>query len=146
MHDSQSSYAFWSWLVAMGLGIVLLLMYLNGNGPRNICCDTDKMPAKRSLSSIDKNPIVTEAFSFSATDNEFTGHGDASNIIWISDLDALKALLRDDLKAEGDELTVTLTGEVDSEETKQQKLKNAQAFFGPDVSINNQITVAMPMQ
>ncbi len=145
MHDNQSSYAFWSWFVAMGLAIVLLLMYVNGNGPSNTCCETNKTPAASSLSSADQTPIVTEAFSFSASATEFTGNGDASNITWISDLDALKALLSDDLKAEGDELTVTLTGEVDSEEMKQQKLANAQAFFGPDVSINNQITVAMPM-
>jgi outer membrane protein OmpA-like peptidoglycan-associated protein len=96
------------------------------------------------MPSNESSPIVTESFSFTATAAEFTGNGDASSITWISDIDALKALLSDNLTAEGDELTVTLTGEVASEEIKQQKLTNAQAFFGPDVTINNQITALMP--
>lgn len=145
MHENQSSYTFWSWFIAIALAIVLFWMYLNGNGPSKECCKTETTAATSDLPATDDAPIITEAFSFIATATEFTGNGDASNITWISDIDALKALLSDNLTAEGDELTVTLTGEVDSEEMKLQKLTNAQAFFGPDVIINNQIAVSMPM-
>ncbi|MFV1922427.1 MAG: OmpA family protein [Methylotenera sp.] len=144
MHDNQSSYAFWSWVVALVLAIILFWMYLNGNGPTNACCSTDTT-ASSDLTVANDAPAITEAFSFTATATEFIGNGDASNITWISDIDALKALLSDNLKAEGDELTITLSGEVDSQEMKEQKLANAQAFFGPDAIINNQITVSMPM-
>ncbi len=145
MHENQSSYAFWSWVVAFVLAIILFWMYLNGNGPSSACCSTDTI-ASSDLTVANDVPAITEAFSFTATATEFTGNGDASNITWISDIDALKALLSDNLTAEGDELTVTLSGEVDSEEMKQQKLTNAQAFFGPDVIINNQISVSMPLE
>ncbi len=146
MNDNQASYAFWSWVIAIALAVILFWMYLTGKGPSNACCATGTTTSSTSdTSSADDVPIITEAFSFSATATEFTGNGDASNITWISDIDALKALLGDNLTAEGDELTVTLTGEVESESIKQQKLMNAQAFFGPDTTINNQITVSSQM-
>lgn len=146
MHENQSSYAFWTWFVAIALAIILFWMHLNDNGSSSACCKTDTTAAASDLTATEDAPIITEAFSFTATATEFTGNGDASNITWISDIDALKALLSDNLTAEGDELTVTLSGEVDSEEMKQQKLTNAQAFFGPDVIINNQIAVSMPLE
>lgn len=144
MQENQSSYVFWSWFVAIALAIILFWMHLNGNGANTACCKADKPAIASSLTTAD-DAIITEAFSFTATATDFTGNGDASNVTWISDIDALKALLSDNLTAAGDELSVTLSGEVDSEEMKQQKLSNAQAFFGPDVNISNQISVTLPM-
>jgi cytochrome c oxidase subunit 2 len=141
MHNNQSSYSRWSWIIALILALFLLWMLLTGKGPSNACCNTTSEQA--APVPIDEPSAVTEAFSFSATADGFIGTGDTSDIGWTNDIDALKALLSDNFKAEGDDRFIVLTGTVGSEEAKQQKGLDAQAFFGPDITIDNQITVVM---
>jgi len=143
MQNNQSSYPLWSWLIAILLAVALIWMYLTGNGPSNVCCtaaDTDQ------TQTIDATPVVSEAFSFTATEYEFISNGDAGNINWAGEsLEALKAILVGGITAEGDERMITLTGTVESEAIKQQKEQDAQTYFGPDATIDNLITVMEPI-
>lgn len=143
MQNNQSSYARWSWIIAIILALILLWMLLTGKGPSNSCCGASESAAPAAEIMPEEESMVTEAFSFSATEDNFTSTGDASEITWAGvDIGGLKALLTGNIKAEGDNSLVVLTGEVESEVLKQEKGLNAQAFFGPDVTVDNQITVA----
>ncbi|MFW5431706.1 MAG: OmpA family protein [Methylophilaceae bacterium] len=145
MHNNQSSYSRWSWIIALLLALILLWMHLTGNGASNTCCSApvETAPAAEVM-PIEETSIVTEVFNFSASEYDFTSTGDASTVTWAGDnIDSLKALLSGGIKAEGDDASVVLTGSADSEEVKQQKGSDAQAFFGPYVSVDNQITVGM---
>ena len=145
MQNNQSSYSLWSWVIAAILALLLLLMYLAGKGPSLSCCQTQMEGTLNSKEITSEEPsIVTEAFSFSASEDDFTGNGDANSISWINDIDALKALLSDGITAEGDQDTITLFGTVASEEDKLQKELNAQSFFGPDAIINSKLLVITP--
>ncbi len=134
-------------MVTIALALVLLWMCLTDSEPRDECCTeatstTDVMP-------MEATPAVTEAFSFSATESDFVSSGDAGSINWVGEsIDALKAILTGGITAEGDESIIVLSGTVNSDEIKQQKGLDAQAFFGPDATIDNQITVrtATPAQ
>ncbi|MEE9331058.1 MAG: OmpA family protein [Methylophilaceae bacterium] len=147
MHNDQSSYSRWSWIIALILALILLWMYLTGKGPSSACCNVAEVAAPTAEvmpMDMEEAPVVTEAFSFAATENDFTSNGDASNITWAGDdIDALKALLMGGINAKGDETSVLLTGTVSTEDIKQQKGLDAQAFFGPDATIDNQITIMM---
>lgn len=141
MHNNQSSYSRWSWIVTLVLTLVILWMFLTGQGP---CCNkATEAPVAASIAPTEKpnTNTATEAFSFSATTETFTSYGDVSDINWLNDLDALEALLADGHKVEGDSQTVLLSGFTGSDEAKQQKGNDAQAFFGPDIVIDNQIMV-----
>lgn len=142
MHD-QSNYSRWSWIVALIIGLILLLMLLAGKGPGNTCCQTStEAPlAMEAAPTEDAPTVVTEAFTFSASAEEFLSNGNISSIDWLNDLDALKAMLVNDFRIEGDADSVTLTGSASSEGIKQQKGAEAEAFFGPNVIVDNQITV-----
>jgi outer membrane protein OmpA-like peptidoglycan-associated protein len=146
MNNNQSSYTRWTWIIALLLALALLWMLLTGKGSNGTCCHdqiADLAPAAVTETMPTEQSTISEAFSFSATESEYTSNGNANEINWINDIDALKALLSDGIMAEGNETSVILTGSTDSEEAKQQKGTDAQAFFGPDVSIDNQITVVM---
>ena len=147
MHNNQSSYNRWSWIVALILALILLWMLLTGRGPSNVCCG---MPAETVAPVAEIMPVEpdttldtsTEVFSFTANNNDFTSTGDGANVVWLSKSDGLKALLSgEDLRAQGDDKNVTLSGIVDSLAMKQQKGEEAQAFFGPDVTVDNQLVV-----
>ncbi|MGQ0442293.1 MAG: OmpA family protein [Methylophilaceae bacterium] len=139
MHNNQSSHFRFSWVVASILALILLWMLFTGRGPNNTCCAsaTEAVGATATTESA----IVTEAFSFSATADSFTSGGDGSHVGWITNTDALRSLLAGNVKAEGDDKTVLLSGLVDSEAIKQQKGADAQAFFGSGVTVNNQLMV-----
>lgn len=144
MHNNQSSYNRWSWIVALILALILLWMLMTGRGPSSACCDSAAEPATVSETA----PVVdttsaTEAFGFTASASDFTSNGDSSQVSWFNQSDSLKALLSggDDLQAQGDDKNVVLRGTVDSEATKTQKGADAQAFFGPAVTIDNQLVV-----
>jgi cytochrome c oxidase subunit 2 len=62
-------------------------------------------------------------------------------LTWLTKSDELKSYLTGDLRAAGDDKSVVLTGSVDAESVKTQKGQQAQAFFGPEVTIDNQINV-----
>jgi outer membrane protein OmpA-like peptidoglycan-associated protein len=139
MHNNQSSYNRWSWIVALILALILLLMLLTGRGPSNACCGAPaEAVAPEAMPATEPG-----AFGFSATANDFTSNGDSANVGWFSQSEALKALLAggDGLQAQGDDKDVVLRGTVDTEAIREQKGADAQAFFGPSVTIDNQIMV-----
>lgn len=141
MHINQSSYSRWSWIVALLLALLLLWMLLTGRGTSVGCCGAS-MPAEVAAPAAAIAPaVVPEAFSFTATCNEVTSNGDSANVSWLAQADALKASLCADLKAEGNDKSVVLTGVVDSDVIKQQKGTDAQTFFGPSVTVDNQLVV-----
>ena len=126
MHNNQSSYSRWSWIIALILAIILVWMYLTGKGPNGACCNQEVEQAAPAGTVSEAMPsetpsAISEAFSFSASEYEFIGSGEASNINWISDIDALKALLTGGFTADGDESTIVLSGKVESMQAKQQK-------------------------
>lgn len=144
MLSNQSCYARWTWIIAILLVLVLVGLILTGKGLSSDCCHhAEPALATNAETTPATESAVTEAFSFSANETEYTSNGIATDISWVNDIEALKALLSGDITAEGDDVSITLTGVVSSEEAKQQKEIDAQAFFGPDTRIDNQITVAM---
>lgn len=144
MQNDQSQYARWTWIIAFLLALMLLWMLLTGKESSENCCQrAEPSLATEAEVTPPLESTVTEAFSFSATESEYTSNGVATDVSWVNDIEALKALLSSGIIAEGDDLSVTLTGEVSSEEAKQQKGVDAQTFFGPDTRIDNQITVAI---
>lgn len=145
MHNDQSSYSLWSWLVALTLAIILLWMLLTGHGPNTSCCSVAESTATEAIPTIEPS-VITPAFGFTASATDFTSNGDNVNVSWFSNADALKALLvgGDDLQAQGDDKDVVLRGTVTSEDIKQKIGSDAQAFFGSSVAIDNQISVNTP--
>jgi outer membrane protein OmpA-like peptidoglycan-associated protein len=136
--NNQSSYSRWSWIVALILALILLWMLLTGRGPSSDCCATPiaVAPVEELM------PVVaTDACSFSASKNDFTSNEACASLAWLSKSDELKSYLAGDLRADGDDKSVVLTGNVGSEDIKTQKGQEAQTFFGPDVLVDNQITV-----
>ena len=144
MHNNQSSYNRWSWIVALILALILLLMLLTGRGPSNACCGASDEAAAPVEGAMPIAPAAeAEAFGFTATANDFTSNGDSANVGWFGQSDALKALLAggDALEAQGSDKDVVLRGTVDTEAIREQKGADAQAFFGSGVTIDNQIIV-----
>jgi outer membrane protein OmpA-like peptidoglycan-associated protein len=136
--NNQSSYNRWSWIVALILALILLWMLLTGRGPSSDCCATPVAvaPVEEVMPA-----VVTEACNFSASNVDFTSNEACANLAWLTKSDELKSYLAGDLRAEGDDKNVVLTGNVDSEDIKTQKGQQVQTFFGPEVSIDNQITL-----
>lgn len=143
MHNDQSSYSFWSWIVSLILAIILLWMLFTGHGPNTSCCSSStEVATTEAVPAVDPS-VVTPVFGFTASSNDFASNGDGTNVSWFNNSDALKALLvgGDDLQAQGDDKEVVLRGTVSSEETKQKIGADAQGFFGANVTIDNQILV-----
>lgn len=139
--DNQSSYKRWSWIGAIILALILLWMLLTGRGPSSDCCGTTAALAPVEEMMPVAPTAVTEACKFSASNIEFTSNEACANLAWLTKSDELKSSLVGDLRAAGDDQSVVLTGSVDTDNVKTQKGQEAQAFFGPDVSIDNQIIV-----
>ncbi len=143
MQSSQSNQSSWNWIVPLILALILLWMLMTGRGPSSACCmsPAESAVATEAITPVEESAPVTEAFNFSASANEFVSSGDNANISWVAQSDTLKGMLSGDLKAEGDDKSVVLTGTVDSEASKQQKGSDAQAFFGSGVTVDNQLVV-----
>jgi len=146
--QNQASYNRWTWIVALILASILLWMLLTGRGPANACCNISaSTPVEATISTGEPIDLAIDtstnnSFSFNATQNEVTSTGDASNITWLAESDKLKMLLNgEDLRAQGDEKKVLLSGVVDSEAIKVQKGVDAQVLFGSAVTIDNQFMV-----
>ena len=142
VHPNQSSYALWTWLIALLLAIILLWMLFSGRGPTGACCGATAavVPAAATPAA----PITpAENFGFNANCKEFSNTGNATEYAWVANADALKTMLcgGDGLTAAGDGKNVVLTGVVDSEATKTKMGEDAKAYFGNSVAIDNQITV-----
>lgn len=153
MQNNQSSYSFWTWIVALVVALILLFMLLTGRGSSGGCCGagvdglaTDSMPAAGVDTSNEVTPIApaAQSFSFSASASEFNNSGDGASIPWLSNADALKGLLAsggEEMSVQGDGKNVVLSGIVDTDASKQQKGADVQAFFGADVTVDNQLLV-----
>jgi outer membrane protein OmpA-like peptidoglycan-associated protein len=146
MHNDQSSYSRWSWIVALILAIILLWMLLTGHGPNTSCCAPASESTAAEVVPATDSSVITAKFGFTASAADFTSDGDSANVSWFSNADALKALLvgGDDIQAQGDDKEVVLRGTVSTEETKQKIGNDAQAFFGTAVTVDNQILVKSP--
>lgn len=142
MSNHNSSYNFWTWLVAILLALVLMWAFLTGRASGGCCSPTAAAPIEEAM-PVAPAVVAAEAFNFSASCNDFTINGDAAAYAWVSSPDALKSVLcgGEGLAAKGDGKNVVLTGEVDSDATKQKIGTDAQAYFGSDVTVDNQITV-----
>lgn len=143
MHH-QPTYNFWTWVVAILLALILLWMLLTGRGPSSACCGTQAEVASQTAAPapIPAEPVANEAFSFNATSSSFNSTGDGSNVAWLAQATSLNAILSGaDLSLKGDDEAVVLSGTVATEAIKQQKGADLQAFFGPNVVIDNQLLV-----
>ncbi len=133
MHNHQSCYSRWTWIVALVLALILLLMLLTGNGPSRDCCG--------SATPVEAATAATESFGFTAHCNDFTSKGDAS--AWAAHADKLKSILcsGEALQAEGDEKHALLTGVVESDAAKVKLGEEIQAIFGANIALENQTSV-----
>ena len=140
VHENQSSYSLWTWLIALLLAILLLWMLLSGRGPSSACCAA---PVEASAPVMPAPAPVAESFGFNASCKEFSKTGDAKDYAWVANSESLKTLLcgGEELNASGDGKSVVLTGIVDSEATKTKTGEDAQAFFGAGIAVDNQLTV-----
>ena len=137
-----ASHTFWTWLIAIVLAIYLFWQWQHGHGPsqKDTCCT--------SIGNVvAPTAAVTEsstAFNFTASNaHGYSATGNASNIPWAANPDTLSNWFKGgtDWVISGNATTVTLNGNVNSEEIKQTKGAEAQAFFGAGVTIDNQMTV-----
>jgi cytochrome c oxidase subunit 2 len=89
-------------------------------------------------------PEPSAAFNFTASNaHGYNATGDASNVAWAAKSADLSTWFKGgaDWVITGDASNVTLTGNVDSEDIKQAKGAEAQAFFGSGVTVDNQMMV-----
>ena len=140
MHNNQSSYNRWTWIVALLLALALLWMMLTGRGPSSACCAA---PVEAASPAMPAPAPVAESFGFNASCKEFSHTGGAKAYAWVANSESLKTLLcgGEELNASGDGKNVVLTGVVDSEAAKTKAGEDTQAFFGAGVVVDNQITV-----
>ena len=140
MHNNQSSYNRWTWIVALLLALVLLWMMLTGRGPSSACCAA---PVQAAAPAMPAPAPIAESFGFNASCKEFSHTGDAKVYAWVANSESLKTLLcgGEELNASGDGKNAVLTGVVDSEAAKIKAGEDTQAFFGAGVVVDNQITV-----
>jgi outer membrane protein OmpA-like peptidoglycan-associated protein len=141
VHENQASYGLWTWLIALLLALILLWMLFTGHGPSSSCCAA---PVVAVPAEVVPAPIApAESFGFNANCKEFSNTGDATAHAWVANSESLKTMLcgGEGLTAAGDGKNVVLTGVVDSEATKTKMGEDAQAYFGADVAVDNQITV-----
>lgn len=139
MHNDESSYSRWSWIVALILALILLWMLMTGRGS-SCDCATPVAAPEVATEAIMPAPVAVEAFNFSATSSDFTNTG-STTAEWVGQADTLKGMLSGDMKVEGDDKAVALTGMVDGGTIKQQKGADVQAFFGSSVTVDNQLAV-----
>jgi|GEM_PF-707083 len=135
-----TSHTLWTWLLAILLAIYLYWHWQHGHGPAHAaqCCAaaSSSAPATESTTF---NFTASSAHGYNAT-------GDTSNVAWTAKSDELSTWFKGgaDWVITGDANKVTLTGNVDSEDIKKAKGAEAQAFFGSNVAVDNQLTVKVP--
>lgn len=142
-----ASYKRWTWIVAFILALILLWMLFTGRGPSSACCEPAPAIPLSTSNETTSQPVTSNEFSFTATRDEVTSTGDASNVVWLTQLDKLKTILSGEgLRAQGSDKNILLSGTVDSEEIKNQKGADAQDFFGLNITIDNQLIVKASSQ
>ncbi|HNZ55773.1 MAG TPA: hypothetical protein PKL58_00280 [Methylophilaceae bacterium] len=138
---SNSKYTFWTWLIAIVLAIYLFWQWQHGHGLGTAtgCCGA-------TVADAPATPVATpeaaapEAFQFTANTEKFQSSGNTDNVAWYGKNVDLVTWLKAggaDWQATGNHQSVTLTGTVASEEAKTQAGKDAQAFFGENIAIDN---------
>ena len=141
-----ASHTFWTWLLAILLAIYLFWQWQQGLGPANSadCCGASVVshPTDATVAA----PIAQSASPFSFTASNAHGYnatGDASNVAWAAKSAELSDWFKggSDWVISGDASHIKLEGTVDSEEIKQNKGAEAEAFFGTGVTVDNQLTV-----
>jgi len=139
-----ASHTFWTWLLAILLAIYLFWHWQHGHGPAYAaeCC----AGASTSAATVTPAPVAepSVAFNFTASNaHGYNASGDDSNVAWAEKSADLSTWFKGgtDWVITGDASNVTLTGNVDSEDIKQAKGAEAQAFFGSGVTIDNQLMV-----
>lgn len=139
MHINQSGYDRWTWIVAAILLLTLSWMLLTGRGPSQTCCTDGSVSAVTETS-----PTSDEPFHFEVTASTFSNQGDGAKVSWFAEADSLKTFLAEgsDWQMSGDDKVVTLTGSAASDAIKQAKTAELQTFFGPGVTIDNQLQVS----
>lgn len=140
--ERPSSYSFWTWFIAALLAIALLWLWHHDRWPNTGCCNGS------ATTPVSAAPVAATPFSFTAgSQQDFESDGDQGDISWFNHIPDLESWLNkaSDWKLSGDANHVTLTGTVDSEAAKTAAGDEAQAFFGPDVSIDNQLAVVEPL-
>lgn len=138
---SNSKYSFWTWLIAIIMAIYLFWQWQNGRGI-GACCNA-AVESSATVPIAEVAPAV-EGFKCMATGDKFESSGDTSTAAWLSKSADLSAWLKTggaDWQVTCDGASVTLTGTVDSEDTKTKAGSDAQAFFGDNVSVDNQLVV-----
>ena len=80
MHNNQSSYNRWTWIVALLLALALLWMLFTGRVPSSACC----------VAPVEVAAPVAESFGFNASCKEFSHTGDAKAYAWVANSDPLK--------------------------------------------------------
>lgn len=139
----SSSYNFWTWFITALLAIALIWLWHHDRWPNTGCCNGSNVSAP-----VEAAPVVTTPFSFTAGSHEdFESDGVNTDISWFGNIPSLENWLSkgDDWRLVGDANHVTLTGTVDSEATKAARGQEAQEFFGPNVTIDNQLAVVEPL-
>lgn len=134
---SVSCYTFWTWLLAILLAIYLFWHWQHGHRPAHAmeCCNASQTAAAPKPAAV--------PFAFQASSSkDFTATGEPVPT-WANKAAELNAWLKggSDLALEGNAKSVNLTGAVESEEVKQAKGTEAQAFFGAATLVNNQLVV-----
>lgn len=137
----HSNYNRWTWLIAILLIAILVILWLLGYGGNQSCCSNhDSAAAVTETSVVAENAIP---FHFSANAQTIDITGNQSQAPWLSKSDAIKALLANgkDLTLTGDASNAILSGEVDTAAIKEQKGLELQQALGETVAIDNQLTV-----
>lgn len=138
-----TSYTFWTWLLAILLAIYLFWHWQHGHGPTHAAeCCTGTAASAATASTSAAEPDVT--FNFTASNaHGYNATGDTSNVAWAAKSADLSTWFKGgaDWVITGNGSNVTLTGNVDSEDIKQAKGVEAQAFFGSSVTVDNQLMV-----
>ena len=137
-------HTFWTWLSAILLAIYLYWHWQHGHGPAYAteCCAGASTSATLPATASATEPSA--AFNFTASNaHGYNATGDASNVAWAAKSADLNAWFKGgaDWVITGDASNVILTGNVDSEDIKQTKGSEAQAFFGSGVTVDNQLIV-----
>lgn len=152
-HEHRSStYNFWTWFIAVVAIIALIWTWLHSNWPNTACCSkaavTTAAPVATAPLEEHATLAVTEPFSFTAASHvDFEASGNHAGITWFEKIPQLEAWLGSgkDWHVEGNSKHVTITGTVASESIKTQKGDELRAFFGPGVTVDNQLVVEAPL-
>lgn len=138
--SGQFKHAVWTWIVALVLAIYLFWQWQHGQGPASAsaCC----IAISPNASTVANNAPANFHFTATAKDG-YQATGDASNVVWATKSAALSAWLKggEDWAVTGDAANIKLTGTVETQEIKQAKGTEAQAFFGTEVTVDNQLQV-----